>query len=87
VTPRAGLDDLKTRKFLTFDPLVVQPIASRYTDCALTALLLLLEFVNAPPMVFHLIVVVGFQYSQDPESYAGGSVAAGRGTRVGEVKG
>jgi hypothetical protein len=26
----------------------------------------------------HLIVVVGFEWSRDPESYAGGSVATGR---------
>jgi hypothetical protein len=28
----------------------------------------------------HLIVVVGFETSSDPESYAGGSVATGRAT-------
>jgi hypothetical protein len=35
----------------------------------------------------HLNVVVGFEYSRDPESYAGGSVATGRATQAGEVKG
>jgi hypothetical protein len=35
----------------------------------------------------YLIVVVGFECSRDPESYASGSVAAGRGTHVGQVKG
>jgi hypothetical protein len=35
----------------------------------------------------HLIVVVEFECSLDPESYAGGSVATGRGTHVGQVKG
>jgi hypothetical protein len=35
----------------------------------------------------HFIVVVGFECSQDPESYAGGSVATGRGTHTGQVKG
>jgi hypothetical protein len=35
----------------------------------------------------HLIVVVGFECSWDPESYAGGSVATGRGTHAGQVKG
>jgi hypothetical protein len=37
VDPRAGLDDVKKRKFLTYrdwnyDPLIVHPVASRYTD-------------------------------------------------------
>jgi hypothetical protein len=37
VGPRAGLDDMEERKFLTCrnwnsDPSVVQPVASRYTD-------------------------------------------------------
>jgi hypothetical protein len=38
-------------------------------------------------MVFHLIVVVGLEYSWDPESYAGGSVATGTGTHAGQVDG
>jgi hypothetical protein len=42
VGPRAGLGDLENRKFLTLpglelQPSVVQPIASRYTDCAIPA--------------------------------------------------
>jgi hypothetical protein len=43
VDPRAGLDDVEKRKFLTIPglgtltPLVIQPIASRYTDCAILA--------------------------------------------------
>jgi hypothetical protein len=36
---------------------------------------------------FHLIVVVGFGCSRDPESYAGRSVATGRSTLAGQVKG
>jgi hypothetical protein len=35
----------------------------------------------------HLVVVVGFECSRDPESYAGGSVATGRITHAGQVKG
>jgi hypothetical protein len=35
----------------------------------------------------HLIAVVGFECSRDPESYAGGSVATGRATHAGQVKG
>jgi hypothetical protein len=35
----------------------------------------------------HLIVVVGFECSRDPESYAGGSVATGRVTHARQVKG
>jgi hypothetical protein len=38
VGPRAGLDDVQKRKY--FDPSVVQPIASRYTDYAIKVLLL-----------------------------------------------
>jgi hypothetical protein len=34
VGPRFGLDDVKKRKFLTL-PSAVQPVASRYTDCAI----------------------------------------------------
>jgi hypothetical protein len=32
VDPRAGLEDVEKRKFLTSDPSVVQPVARRYTD-------------------------------------------------------
>jgi hypothetical protein len=35
----------------------------------------------------HLIVVVGFECSRDPESYAGGSIASSRVNHVGQVKG
>jgi hypothetical protein len=35
----------------------------------------------------HLIVMVEFECSWDPESFAGGSVATGRGTHAGQVKG
>jgi hypothetical protein len=35
----------------------------------------------------HLIVVVEFECSRDPESYAGGSVATGSVTHAGQVKG
>jgi hypothetical protein len=35
----------------------------------------------------HLIVVVGFECSRDPETYAGGNVATGRATHAGQVKG
>jgi hypothetical protein len=39
--PRAGLDDMEKWKFFTLPgleprPLVVQPVTSRYTDCAKT---------------------------------------------------
>jgi hypothetical protein len=42
VDPRAGLDDVEKRKFLTLQgleprPSVVQPVASRYTDYAIPA--------------------------------------------------
>jgi hypothetical protein len=35
----------------------------------------------------HLIVMVGFECPWDPESYAGGSIATGRVTHAGQVKG
>jgi hypothetical protein len=40
VGPRAGLNNVKTRKFLpqNSDPSVVQPVASRYSDYAILAL-------------------------------------------------
>jgi hypothetical protein len=42
VNPRAGLDDVEKRKFLILgglelQPLVVQPVGSRYTDGAIPA--------------------------------------------------
>jgi hypothetical protein len=37
VGPRAGLDDVEKRKFLTQPRLELQPVASRYTDYAITA--------------------------------------------------
>jgi hypothetical protein len=44
VDPRAGLDDMEKWKFLTLPGLelntsVVQPVASRYTDCAIPTLI------------------------------------------------
>jgi hypothetical protein len=43
VDPRAGLDDSEKRNFFALPglellPLIVQPVASRYTDCAIRAL-------------------------------------------------
>jgi hypothetical protein len=38
VGPRAGLDDVEKRKFLYLPGLELQPVASRYTDCAIPAL-------------------------------------------------
>jgi hypothetical protein len=35
----------------------------------------------------HLIVVSGFEYARDPESYTSGSVATGRVSLAGQVKG
>ena len=36
---------------------------------------------------FHLIVVRGFEYARDPESYTSGSIATGRVSLAGQVKG
>jgi hypothetical protein len=35
VCPRAGLDDVQKRKFLTLPGLELQPVSSRYTDYAI----------------------------------------------------
>jgi hypothetical protein len=35
----------------------------------------------------YLIVVRGFEYARDPESYTSGSVATGRASLAGQVKG
>jgi hypothetical protein len=48
-------------------------------------LLILLE--DPHQWCLHLIVVIGFERSWDPESYAGGSIATGRVTHAGHVKG
>jgi hypothetical protein len=36
---------------------------------------------------FHLVMVVGLVCTNDPESYAGGSVATGRASQAGQFKG
>jgi hypothetical protein len=48
-----------------------------------------MEYFNLRTKVWcvHLIVVVGSECSQDPQSYAGGSVATGTATHAGQVKG
>ena len=44
--------------------------------------------INIPPRWYlHLIVVRGFEYVSDPESYTSGSVATGRASLAGQVKG
>jgi hypothetical protein len=40
-----------------------------------------------PRWCFHLIVVRGFEYARDPESYTSGSVATDRASLAGQVKG
>jgi hypothetical protein len=42
---------------------------------------------KTPPRWLHLIVVRGFEYARDPESYNSGSVATGRVSLAGQVKG
>jgi hypothetical protein len=46
-----------------------------------------LGYGQIPRWCFHLIVVRGFEYARDPESYASGSVATGRASLAGQVKG
>jgi len=42
---------------------------------------------NPPHWCLHLIVVRRFEYAGDPESYTSGSVATGRASLAGQVKG
>jgi hypothetical protein len=42
---------------------------------------------NNPPEGLHFEVVGGLEKSNDPESYTGGSVATGRASLAGQVKG
>ena len=48
---------------------------------------MLLTLYNPPRWCLHLIVVRGFEYVSDPESYTSGSVATGRASLAGQVKG
>jgi hypothetical protein len=55
VGPRAGLDDMEKRKFLTLPglelgPSVVQSVASHYTYCA----------IPAPEFIYILIIEIQF---------------------------
>jgi hypothetical protein len=43
--------------------------------------------VTSPRWCFDLIVVRGFEYARDPDSYTSGSVATGRAYLAGQVKG
>jgi hypothetical protein len=42
---------------------------------------------DPPCWWLHLIVVRGFEYTRDPESYTSGSIATGRVFLAGQVKG
>jgi len=43
--------------------------------------------IDPPHWCLHLIVVRRFEYASDPESYTSGSVATGRASPAGQVKG
>ena len=51
------------------------------------------KYLNCPIIIkssswgLHLIVVRRFEYADDPESYASGSVATGRASHAGKVEG
>jgi hypothetical protein len=47
----------------------------------------LVEEVTPRPMYPYFDVVAGLSWSEDPESYVGGSIATGRGSHAGQVKG
>jgi hypothetical protein len=59
VNPRAGLDDMEKGKLFTLPglefpvPLVVQPVASRYTDWA----------IPAPKFLFNTVIIITKLYS------------------------
>jgi hypothetical protein len=45
-------------------------------------------YIHIPPRLWlHLIVVRRFEYASDPENYTSGSVATGRASLAGQVKG
>jgi len=44
-------------------------------------------YIHPPRWCLHLVVVRGFEYVSDPESYTSGSVATGRASLAGQVKG
>jgi hypothetical protein len=53
-----------------------------------TTLEILQDLDETPPRWWlHLIVVRGFEYARDPESYTSDSVATGRAYLAGQVKG
>jgi hypothetical protein len=45
------------------------------------------KFITPPRRCLHFEVVGGLEWSNDPESYAGGSVATGRASLAGKVRG
>jgi hypothetical protein len=71
VGPRAGLDDVEKRKFMTLthsssDLSVVHPVASRYTNCAIPAPLLRCKcnYNSSPPYVkYRKSVILYAHYS------------------------
>jgi hypothetical protein len=67
-----------------------------YTDCITKRVtytyvyiyIYICSYIPSPPRwCFHLIVVRGFEYARYPESYTSGSVATGRTSLAGQVKG
>jgi hypothetical protein len=61
----------------------LQLIQNRYTFRSFTVL----QCSHPPRWWLDLIVVRGFEYARDPESYTSGSVATGRVSLAGQVKG
>jgi hypothetical protein len=60
---------------------------SGYNSITVSTIIQLIKTPGPHQWCLHLIVVVGFECSWDPESYAGGSVATGSGTHARQVKG
>ena len=71
--------------FLCFYPVLSTPFTP--ASVLLSYFLSLSIYVVPPRWWFHLIVVRGFEYARDPESYTSGSVATGRVSLAGQVKG
>ena len=73
--------------FVSFVNKPYQLCVSVFVSGVLCCVLCILFLLVRPRWCLHLIVVRGFEYVSDPESYTSGSVATGRASLAGQVKG
>jgi hypothetical protein len=73
-----------SKAFSVFEPLY---IASRFIVKKMSYMIFVSIYKHPPRWWLHLIVVRGFEYARDPDSYTSGSIASGRASLAGEVKG